>query len=223
MCIRDSVHAGDPKLNVVGGGHGSRAVARGQLGKAVVQPQALDEAAGLVDELLEHPVAVLGAGVAEHLHLVELVAADHAALAGAVGAGLAAVAGRVGEELFGQLVLGAVSYTHLTGLQLFGREPEYIGLAAQELEGEGFAFIDLNFGCPAPKIVGNGEGSALMREPKLLGEIVRAAVRATKLPVTEKIRAGWDAQSANAAEVARVCEGEGARAVACLLYTSRCV
>ena len=68
-----------------------------------------------------------------------------------------------------------------TGLQLFGREPEYIARAARELEGEGFAFIDLNFGCPAPKIVGNGEGSALMREPELLGKIVRAAVRATPL------------------------------------------
>ena len=101
-----------------------------------------------------------------------------------------------------------------TGLQLFGREPEYIARAAKALEGEGFAFIDLNFGCPAPKIVGNGEGSALMREPKLLGEVVRAAVRATKLPVTAKIRAGWDASSVNAAEVARICEGEGARAVA---------
>ncbi len=101
-----------------------------------------------------------------------------------------------------------------TGLQLFGREPEYIARAARELEGEGFAFIDLNFGCPAPKIVGNGEGSALMREPELLGKIVRAAVRATHLPVTAKIRAGWDAQSVNAAEIARICEGEGARAVA---------
>ena len=100
------------------------------------------------------------------------------------------------------------------GLQLFGRESEYIAAAARELEGEGFAFIDLNFGCPAPKIVSNGEGSALMREPKLLAEIVRAAVRATRLPVTAKIRAGWDAQSVNAAEIARICEGEGARAIA---------
>ena len=102
----------------------------------------------------------------------------------------------------------------VAGLQLFGREPEYVGRAARELEDAGFAFIDLNFGCPAPKITGNGEGSALMREPKLLGEVVRAAVRATKLPVTAKIRAGWDASSVNAAEVARICEGEGARAVA---------
>ncbi len=101
-----------------------------------------------------------------------------------------------------------------TGLQLFGREPEYIARAAGELENEGFAFIDLNFGCPAPKIAGNGEGSALMREPRLLGKIVRAAVRATRLPVTAKIRAGWDAGSVNAVEIARICEGEGARAVA---------
>ena len=73
------------------------------------------------------------------------------------------------------------------------------------------ALIDINMGCPAPKITGNGEGSALMREPKLLGEVVCAAVRATKLPVTAKIRAGWDASSVNAAEVARIPQGLGQR------------
>ena len=99
-------------------------------------------------------------------------------------------------------------------LQLFGREPEYIARAAKELEGEGFAFIDLNFGCPRAEDRRQRRGQRLMREPKLLGEVVRAAVRATKLPVTAKIRAGWDASSVNAAEVARICEGEGARAVA---------
>ena len=100
-------------------------------------------------------------------------------------------------------------------LQLFGHEPEIMARAAEELtRGGRYALLDINMGCPVPKIVGNGEGSALMREPKLLGEVVRAAVRATKLPVTAKIRAGWDASSVNAAEVARICEGEGARAVA---------
>lgn len=102
----------------------------------------------------------------------------------------------------------------IAGLQLFGREPEYIARAAQLLEDAGFQFIDLNFGCPAPKITGNGEGSAMMREPELIGRVTQAAVKATKLPVTVKIRAGWDETCINAVEVAQICEQAGARAVA---------
>lgn len=102
----------------------------------------------------------------------------------------------------------------IAGLQLFGREPEYIARAAQLLEDAGFQFIDLNFGCPAPKITGNGEGSAMMREPELIGRVTQAAVKATKLPVTVKIRAGWDETCINAVEVAQICEQVGARAVA---------
>ena len=102
----------------------------------------------------------------------------------------------------------------IAGLQLFGREPEYIYQAAQMLESWGFQFIDLNFGCPAPKITGNGEGSAMMREPELIGEVTRAAVKATRLPVTVKIRAGWDETCINAVEVAQICEQAGATAVA---------
>lgn len=102
----------------------------------------------------------------------------------------------------------------VAGLQLFGREPEYIARAAQMLEGWGFQFIDLNFGCPAPKITGNGEGSAMMREPELIGAVTDAAVNATKLPVTVKIRAGWDETCINAVEVAKICEQAGAKAVA---------
>ena len=100
------------------------------------------------------------------------------------------------------------------GLQLFGSEPEYIAEAARLLEGAGFQFFDLNFGCPAPKITGNGEGSAMMRDPVRLGAVVRALTEATLLPVTVKIRAGWDSQSINAPEVARICEDNGAQAVA---------
>ena len=99
------------------------------------------------------------------------------------------------------------------GLQLFGREPEYVAAAAAELSQAGFQFIDLNFGCPAPKIAGAGEGSALMREPALLGKIVRAAADATSLPVSAKIRAGWDADSVNAVEIAKVCQDNGAQAI----------
>lgn len=99
------------------------------------------------------------------------------------------------------------------GLQLFGREPEYVAAAAAELSQAGFQFVDLNFGCPAPKIAGAGEGSALMREPALLGKIVRAAADATSLPVSAKIRAGWDADSVNAVEIAKICQDNGAQAV----------
>ena len=100
-------------------------------------------------------------------------------------------------------------------LQLFGREPEYIAAAVRDLADAGFEFYDLNFGCPAPKITGNGEGSALMREPELIGRIVRAAVDAAgKRPVTVKIRAGWDETCVNAPEVAQICEQAGAAAIA---------
>lgn len=102
----------------------------------------------------------------------------------------------------------------IAGLQLFGREPEILAEAARELEAFGFEFFDLNFGCPAPKITGNGEGSALMREPEQIGRIVRAVAGATKRPVTVKIRAGWDERSINAVEVAEICEQAGAAAIA---------
>lgn len=102
----------------------------------------------------------------------------------------------------------------VAGLQLFGSEPEYLAEAARQLEDAGFQFIDLNFGCPAPKITGNGEGSALMRDPARVGAVVEAVCRATRLPVTAKIRSGWDASCVNAPEVARICQESGAQAVA---------
>ena len=100
------------------------------------------------------------------------------------------------------------------GLQLFGREPELMAEAAQMLGEAGFEFFDLNFGCPAPKITGNGEGSALMREPELIRRIVRAMADTAHRPVTVKIRAGWDEESINAVEVAQICEQAGAAAIA---------
>ena len=102
----------------------------------------------------------------------------------------------------------------VVGLQLFGSEPEYVAEAARQLADRGFEFFDLNFGCPAPKITGNGEGSAMMREPKKIGTVVRALAEATPLPVTAKIRSGWDEDSVNAVEVAQICADNGARAVA---------
>ena len=101
-------------------------------------------------------------------------------------------------------------------MQLFGREPALLAEAARRIEGEhgaALAAIDLNFGCPAPKIAGNGEGSALLLEPALCGRIVAAVAAAVRVPVTVKLRKGYDAAHVNAVEVARICEGEGASLV----------
>ena len=100
------------------------------------------------------------------------------------------------------------------GLQLFGSEPEYMAAAANELQDWGFDFIDINFGCPAPKITGNGEGSAMLKDPAGVAAVVRATAKATRLPVTVKLRSGWDETSVNAPEIARICEANGAQAVA---------
>ena len=101
----------------------------------------------------------------------------------------------------------------ILGLQLFGREPQFMSAAAERLSGRGFDFIDINMGCPAPKIVSNGEGSALMKEPELAERIVAAVVKATNLPVTVKMRAGWDSEHISAVELAKRAEQAGAAAI----------
>ncbi|MBQ2432966.1 MAG: tRNA dihydrouridine synthase DusB [Clostridia bacterium] len=101
----------------------------------------------------------------------------------------------------------------ILGLQLFGSDPDMISEAAKRLEDRPFAFFDFNIGCPAHKIVGNGEGSALMRKPELVGRIVNAFSKAVKKPVTVKIRAGWDEKNINAVEIAKICEDNGACAI----------
>ena len=98
-------------------------------------------------------------------------------------------------------------------VQLFGNEPDTIAKAVAIVErdlGGLLLSIDLNMGCPAPKIAGNGDGSALMRDPVLAGEIVRAAAEASHVPVSVKFRKGWDAAHENAEEFARICEENGA-------------
>lgn len=100
------------------------------------------------------------------------------------------------------------------GVQIFGREPELMGEQAKRLEEKGFDFIDINMGCPVPKIVNNKEGSALMKEPRLIGEIVETIRRACCIPVTIKIRAGFTKDDKNAPEVARIAQESGAYAVA---------
>ncbi len=100
------------------------------------------------------------------------------------------------------------------GVQIFGSEPYFLSEMAKQMEDMGFAFVDINMGCPVPKIVNNGEGSALMKNPKLVGEIVSAVNEATNLPVTIKIRSGFDDEHINAPEIAKVAEESGAAAVA---------
>ena len=98
-------------------------------------------------------------------------------------------------------------------VQLFGRSPEILSEMAKRLELYPFDIVDINMGCPAPKIVRNGEGSALMQEPELIGEIVRAVSGSTKKPVTIKIRKGFEENNINAVEVAMIAEKNGASGV----------
>ncbi len=100
------------------------------------------------------------------------------------------------------------------GVQIFGSEPVLMGEQAKRLEDKGFSFIDVNMGCPVPKIVNNGEGSALMKKPELIGQIVESLVKSVSLPVTIKIRAGFTPDNLNAPEIARVAQEAGASAIA---------
>lgn len=103
---------------------------------------------------------------------------------------------------------------HPIAVQLFGSEPEIMARAAQEIEGIGFDVIDINMGCPVPKIVNNGEGSALMKNPQLIGKIVKAVSSSVHCPVTIKIRKGFDEEHVNAVEVAQIAQDNGAAAIA---------
>lgn len=99
-------------------------------------------------------------------------------------------------------------------VQLFGAEPEFMAKAVKIAERYSPDIIDINAGCPMPKITGGGAGSALMKTPRLFEELVAAAVSATDIPVTVKIRKGWDSGSVNAVELAKIAEQSGAAAVA---------
>lgn len=99
-------------------------------------------------------------------------------------------------------------------LQLFGADPDIISEMAKRIEERPFDILDINMGCPVPKVVNNGEGSALMKQPKLVYEIVSKTVKAIKKPVTVKIRKGFDEEHINAVEIARIVEEAGAAAVA---------
>ena len=99
-------------------------------------------------------------------------------------------------------------------VQLFGAEPDFAAKAVPIAENYKPDIIDINCGCPVPKVVGNGAGSALMKDPVLFGKIVSAVVKEAHVPVTVKIRAGWDAEHINACEIAHIAEECGASAVA---------
>lgn len=106
------------------------------------------------------------------------------------------------------------SREHPVSLQLFGSDPDIISEIAKQIEERPFDILDINMGCPVPKVVNNGDGSALMKNPKLAGEIIEKTVRAINKPVTVKIRKGFDEEHVNAVEMAHIAEESGAAAVA---------
>ena len=99
-------------------------------------------------------------------------------------------------------------------LQLFGSDPDIMAEIAARIEDRPFDVLDINMGCPVPKIVNNGEGSALMKNPKLAGEIISKVSKAVSKPVTVKIRKGFDSEHVNAVEMAKIAEENGAAAIA---------
>ncbi|UUV15246.1 tRNA dihydrouridine synthase DusB [Clostridioides difficile] len=103
---------------------------------------------------------------------------------------------------------------HPVAVQIFGSEPEFMGRAAEIMNDYSNEILDINMGCPAPKVVKNGDGSALMKNPKLTEEVLRAVVKNSKKPVTLKIRKGWDDNSVNAVEIAKIAEDCGISALA---------
>ena len=105
---------------------------------------------------------------------------------------------------------------HPVSLQLFGSDPQIMGDIAKRIEDEGVPFdiLDINMGCPVPKVVNNGEGSALMKNPLLAGQIIEAMAKATSRPVTVKIRKGFDEAHVNAPQLAHIAQESGAAAVA---------
>lgn len=110
-------------------------------------------------------------------------------------------------------LLSVSEFERPMAVQLFGAEPDFMAKAVKIAEKYNPEIIDINSGCPMPKIVSGGAGSALMKTPELFGEVVRAAVSATEIPVTTKIRSGWDENSRNAVEIAKIAEANGAAAI----------
>lgn len=110
-------------------------------------------------------------------------------------------------------MLNILDEEHPVAVQIFGSEPEFMGKVAQILNDYPNEILDINMGCPAPKVVKNGDGSALMRNPKLAGQVLDQVVKNSKKPVTLKIRKGWDDNSVNALEIAKIAEDCGICAI----------
>lgn len=103
---------------------------------------------------------------------------------------------------------------HPVAVQIFGSDPAFMGRAAEIMNEYPNEILDINMGCPAPKVIKNGDGSALMKNPKLAEEVLKAVVKNSKKPVTLKIRKGWDDNSINAVEIAKIAEASGISALA---------
>lgn len=113
-----------------------------------------------------------------------------------------------------EILLTTTEEERPVSLQLFGSDPKIMSEMAKKIEERPFDILDINMGCPVPKVVNNGEGSALMKNPKLVYEIVSEIVKAIQKPVTVKIRKGFDDEHVNAVEIAKIAEEAGASAVA---------
>lgn len=113
-----------------------------------------------------------------------------------------------------EILLTTAEEERPVSLQLFGSDPQIMSEMAKKIEERPFDILDINMGCPVPKVVNNGEGSALMKNPKLVEKIVSQIVKAIQKPVTVKIRKGFDEEHVNAVEIARIAEEAGASAVA---------
>jgi tRNA-dihydrouridine synthase B len=152
-------------------------------------PFVLAPMAGITDKAFRVYMKKLGAGVV----ISELVSAN-------------------GIKYGGEKTFKLLEYDEIerpVGLQLFGEDPETLATAAQVVEELGADFIDLNFGCPVKKVVSKGAGAAALRDPVQLGNILRAVKGAVKIPVTIKIRTGWEQSERNAVEVLHVAHNEG--------------
>lgn len=103
---------------------------------------------------------------------------------------------------------------HPVSLQLFGSEPELMAEVAKSIEDRHFEILDINMGCPVPKVVNNGEGSALLKDPKLIGKIIKAVSGAVQKPVTAKMRIGFEGYPVDPVEIAKIMEDSGAAAIA---------
>ena len=103
---------------------------------------------------------------------------------------------------------------HPVALQLFGSEPELMGEVAKSIEDQPFDILDINMGCPVPKVVNNGEGSALLKDPALIRKIIKAVSGAVRKPVTAKMRIGFEGADVDPVEIARIMEDAGAAAIA---------